>query len=178
MEHKIKLKDVLIIILCVLMVAMGIGYSIMARNLVIKGYTKVSSSSSNSKLNVVITSIDVTDNKTEGTENKNAYVKNPFSAVFESTLSKPGDYIEYIVTIENKGSIDATLDYATLSPKESTYLEFERYGKALDFPELKVGESTTINIKVSFKDMDKLPKDLQHSAKTELLLGYVESVKQ
>lgn len=177
MEHKLKFKDVLIIVLCVLMVTMGIGYSIMARNLVIKGYTKVSSSSSNTKLNVVITSIEVTDNKTEGTENKNAYVKNPISAVFESTLSKPGDYIEYLVTIENKGSIDATLDYANLNPKESPYLVFERYGNALDFPELKVGESTTINIKVSFKDMDKLPDDFQHSAKTELLLRYVESKK-
>ena len=172
MEHKVSLKDVLIIILCVLMVAMGIGYAVVARNLVIKGVTKISS---DSKLNVVITSIEVTDNKTEGTENKIAYVKDSFSAVFESTLSKPGDYIEYVVTIENKGSIDATLSYANLSPTESTYLEFSRYGEALDSPELKAGDTTTINIKVKFKDMDELPSYIRHDAKTELLLGYVES---
>ncbi len=176
MEHKVSFKDVLIMILCVLMVTMGIGYAVVAQNLVIKGVTKVSNSA-NSKLNVVITSIEVTDNKTEGTENKNAYVKNPYSAVFEATLSKPGDYIEYIVKIENKGSIDATLDYANLNPKESEYLEFSRYGEALDNPELKAGEVTTINIKVKFKDIEKMPTNLQHLAKTELSLGYVESIK-
>ncbi len=172
MEKKSRSKDIIIFVLCILMVIMGIGYAVIARDLVLRGVTKISS-----KLNVVITAIDATDNKTDGTRNISSYVKNPVSAAFETRLTKPGDYIEYVVTIENKGTKDATLNYATLNPESSQYIEFERYGEGIDNPVLKVGETTTINIKVKFKNIGNLPSVFEHVARTELLLGYVEYIK-
>ena len=172
MEKKSHFKDIIIFVLCILMVIMGIGYAVVARDLVLRGVTKISS-----KLNVVITAIDVTDNKTEGTKNISSYIESSVSAAFETRLSKPGDYIEYVVTIKNKGNKDAKLSYATLNPESSQYIEFERYGEAIDNPILKVGETTTIKIKVKFKNVGNLPSIFEHIARTELLLGYVEYIK-
>ena len=56
MSHKFNFKDYIIIALCVILIFMGIGYASVARLLVIRSVTRIST---NKDFNVLITSIEL-----------------------------------------------------------------------------------------------------------------------
>ena len=99
-----KKRNIIIGALCSLLVFMGIGYAILSQTLNISGTANMQGNWS-----VKITNMKLLEaNKTGRAEN----VSNTFTdttASFEANLWMPGDSIEYEVTVENQGNIDAVL---------------------------------------------------------------------
>ena len=101
-------KSKLIAFLFVALVFMGIGYAALQTNLNIGGTAKASGT-----FNVEIFSITETqDSISNGGVTTKSATRNATNteATFDTTFVKPGDYVEYKVTIKNTGTIDAVID--------------------------------------------------------------------
>ena len=103
-----KKRNIIIGALCCLLVFMGIGYAILSQTLNISGTANMQGNWS-----VKITNMKLLEaNKTgRATEVSSSYTNT--TASFEADLYMPGDSIEYEVTVENKGNIDAVLQSIT-----------------------------------------------------------------
>ena len=101
-----KKRTLVIGILCCLLVFMGVGFAVMNATLNING-----TATAINTWDVRMTNIEVLE-KSEGATNEEDTKINEdgVTAVFRSDFTKPGDYITYEVTVENKGSIDAVLN--------------------------------------------------------------------
>ena len=101
-----KKRTLVIGILCCLLVFMGVGFAVMNATLNIEG-----TATATNTWDVRMTNIEVTE-KSDGAINEEETKINEdgISANFKTDFTKPGDYIRYKVTIENKGSIDAVLN--------------------------------------------------------------------
>ena len=166
---KNRKKDILLVFLCLCLLLIGVGYSILTQRLVIHGSTKITG-----KFDVRITSIEPTQNKTKKAINNHCEVVNYISASFTADLTEPSDYIEYLVTIKNFGNLDADLKSTMLTLTETDYIKFETYGDAIDNPVLLAGEETTIKIMVKFKNTNYMPDNEHNIASTTLILNYVQ----
>ena len=82
---------------------MGAGYAAFQTRLNITGTSEISSD-----WNIRIISADVTDTNGTGENVKNTY--NDLSASLEANLYEKGDYVEYSIIVENKGTFDAKLE--------------------------------------------------------------------
>ena len=101
-------KSMVIRILCITLVFMGIGYAALHTRLNISGTAR-----SSGIFNVEIFSITETQNSinnggvtTKSTSRENSNTVANYSATF----TKPGDFVEYKMTIKNTGTIDAVVE--------------------------------------------------------------------
>lgn len=102
MNHERKNKNIIIGLLFTIITFMGIGFATLYSELQIEGGTSLSNT-----WNVQITNIEVlnsSDNANAGNPTFNATAAN-----FNASLSAPGDYVSYKITVTNLGSIDAVL---------------------------------------------------------------------
>ncbi|MBQ7136443.1 MAG: hypothetical protein IJO43_00500 [Bacilli bacterium] len=140
-----KLKKIVIFILFIAIFVMSSAYALLYRNLRINGNASVIAS-----WKVGITSIK------EGAKTGNAVSTSVPSytistANFDAQLENPNDSIEYIITIENSGKIDAKLNDITSTQSGNTSIVYEIIG-INENDVLKAGESIEVKIKVSLKD--------------------------
>ena len=95
------------------------------------------------------------------------------SATFSAKLLKPGDTITYVITIQNAGTINATLDSITFTPddeKGSPAISYETTSPATS---LGAGEQTTFTVKVVYDaETTEVP-----SVKTKTITGIIEYVQ-
>ena len=103
MNNNMKKLNVIIIVLSVMILFMGVGYSILATRLSIKGVAKTTG-----KWQIEIVGIEPIENNTSAVS-RDAKIINPTTVEFISDLYAPGDYIQYKITIANSGNIDAKL---------------------------------------------------------------------
>ena len=162
-----KKRNIIIGALCSLLVFMGIGYAILSQTLNISGIANM-----RGNWNVKITNMELlSDNKTGRAEN----VSNTFTdttASFEANLYMPGDSIEYRVTVENQGNIDAVLNdiIQTKTNKD----------KNLKFSNSLIGtEVLTSGSKMSFTMKVEIPEDAEtlpevKVSKYEIKLIYIQ----
>ena len=162
-----KKKNIVIGALCFLLVFMGIGYAILSQTLNISGTANMQGNWS-----VKITNMKLLEaNKTGRTEN----VSNNFTdttASFEANLWMPGDSIEYEVTVENQGNIDAVLKdiIQTKTNKD----------KNLKFSNSLIGtEVLTSGSKMSFTMKAEIPEEAEtlpevKESKYEIQLIYIQ----
>ena len=111
MEKK-NLKNVLIGALLVIIALMAIGYAALATTLTINGTANITS-----HWEVLFTDMK----KVEvggGKDVSSSY--DATSAVFDVELVSPGDYVEYTITVENKGTLDAVLSSYTATNIDGT----------------------------------------------------------
>ena len=105
---------------------MTVGYAAFQTNLDIKGTSKVSSN-----WNVLIT--NVTESNKEGqAETVGSPTWTDLTAYMEANLYQKGDYVEYEVTVENRGTLDAKLESITDNIKttnEAIKISFTGYTK-------------------------------------------------
>ena len=105
---------------------MTVGYAAFQTNLDIKGTSKVSSN-----WNVLIT--NVTESNKEGqAETVGSPSWTDLTAYMEANLYQKGDYVEYEVTVENRGTLDAKLESITDNIKttnEAIKISFTGYTK-------------------------------------------------
>ncbi|MCI9063823.1 MAG: hypothetical protein HFJ17_04405 [Clostridia bacterium] len=144
--NQIEKKYIILGSLCAFLVTLVVGYAAFQSVLKIKGTSTITSNWDIQITNIVSKNIQGTaSNKEEPSYNN----ENGLSATFKTNLETPGDSIEYDITIENKGNINAKLDKITLSDSKSTAIKFTTTGLE-EGNQLKVGESTILTVKVEY----------------------------
>ncbi len=143
MREKRKNKTIIISLLGLLCI-MTAGYAAFQTNLKIKGTSNI-----NSNWEVVITSV-TESNKAGGAETVGAPTWTNLTAYMEANLYEKGDYVEYDVTVENKGTLDAKLENITdniKSSNEAVKISFSGYTKG---QKLEKGKNQVIKVKVEY----------------------------
>ena len=134
----------LLIILTGILCLMGIGYSAFSSNLKISGTSSVSSS-----WDIAITGIS--DAKVEGlAEETHTPTWDRLTASMEADLYQKGDSVSYDVTIENRGTLDATLEDISQNVKstnEAVRIMFTGYTKG---QVLKSKSSQVVTVKIEY----------------------------
>ena len=138
-------RNIIIFSLVVILFCMVVGYSAFQTKLEIKGTSKVTSN----------WDIEIT-NVTEGTpsgfaENTVAPFWDKTTANMEATLFASGDAMEYDVTIENKGTLDAKLNDILTNLEnnnsEAVLITFSGYTKG---EVLKAKTSKVVHVKIEY----------------------------
>ena len=145
MHRSKKKRNIIIFSLVGVLLCMVVGYAAFQTRLEIKGTSKVTSN-----WNILIT--NVTDGEASGSaENATKPSWKDTSASMEANLYDKGDAMEYDVTIENKGTIDAKLnDILTNlqnSNSDAVIITFSGYTKG---EVLQAGGSKLIHVKIEY----------------------------
>ena len=130
-----RTKNIIIITLLIVISVMAVGYSAFATQLSVNGTAEIIG-----EWDVKIVGVEAQD-ISEGCEAGTPQYTNT-SVTFDAKLVKPGDSISYKVTIENAGTIDATL--GTVIFKESDGSPAINYITTELQQSLKAGETTRI----------------------------------
>ena len=162
-----KKRNIIIGALCCLLVFMGIGYAILSQTLNISGTANMQGNWS-----VKITNMKLLEaNKTGRAEN----VSNTFTdttASFEANLWMPGDSIEYEVTVENQGNIDAVLkDIIQTKTNKDKNLKFSN--SLIGTEVLTSGSKMSFTMKVEIPEEAETLPEVKES-KYEIQLIYIQ----
>ena len=145
MHRSKKKRNIVIFSLIGVLFCMGIGYAAFNTELKISGTSKVTSN-----WDIEITNV-TPGTPTGSAENTVAPKWDALTASMEADLYEKGDAMEYDVTIENKGTIDAKLnDILTNienSNSEAVNITFSGYTKG---EVLKSGSIKIIHVKIEY----------------------------
>lgn len=145
-----KKRNILIVALFVAIVAMSVGYAALAQVLNINGTANIAA-----EWNVEITNIEVKEQF--GATDRELPTFTSKTATFDVNLEYPGASSTYLVTVENKGTINAKLseitgiDAANLTDPASVQYTVTKTDLN---DELNVGESKTFEVKVEWLSTD------------------------
>ena len=147
---------------------MTAGYAAFQTNLKIKGTSSVSSN-----WDIKITNVTQA-NKTGSAEEAKAPTWNNLTAYMEANLYEKGDAIEYDVTVENNGTLDASLDEITeniQTTNEAVKITFSGYNKG---EKLYKNTSQIIKVKIEYNpDINGTPEE--GSGEISIDLNYVQA---
>ena len=137
-------RNYIIIGLCAILVIMGVGYAAFQSQLRISGTSNIASN-----FLVRITGIRVSSQSGGAADKPEVTTYTDTTATFGTTLQSPGDTITYDITIENQGSIDATLKTISKTDASNSAIIFETSGVNEGDP-LNVGEIATMQVTVTY----------------------------
>ena len=162
-----KKRNIIIGALCCLLVFMGIGYAVLSQTLNISGIANMKGN-----WNVKITNMELLSENKTGRAEEVSHSFTDTTATFTADLYMPGDSIEYRVTVENQGNIDALLKSITpTTTNRSKGIKFS-YSE-IDNTVLTAGKTITFTMKVEFlEDATSIPK--VENVKYNLELVYVQ----
>ena len=148
-----KKRNIIIGALCSLLVFMGIGYAILSQTLNISGIANM-----RGNWNVKITNMELLSENKTGRAEEVSHSFTDTTATFEANLYMPGDSIEYRVTVENQGNIDALLK--SIIPTTTNRSEGIKFSHSeIDNTVLTAGKKITFTMKVEFlEDATSIPK--------------------
>ena len=148
-----KKRNIIIGALCSLLVFMGIGYAILSQTLNISGIANM-----RGNWNVKITNMELLSENKTGRAEEVSHSFTDTTATFEANLYMPGDSIEYRVTVENQGNIDAILkSIIPTTTNKSSGIKFSH--SEIDNTVLTAGKKITFTMKVEFlEDATSIPK--------------------
>ena len=176
-----KKRNIIIGSLCAVLLLMVVGYAAFNSVLKIKGTSNISSN-----WDIKITSITSNVLKGNATNASEPTGVNTLTASFETNLVSPGDSMEYVITVTNSGSLNATLEKITMSQPDNEYVTFAasingetiNAGENMTFTEatqtLNAGESKDITVQVTFKDVT-ISKMEPTTSKLNLTLDYAQA---
>ena len=84
-------------------IGLAVGYAVLSQQLNINGTGGIASD-----FNILFT--DIQEGMMNGAITVNKQITNSTTATFTIDLSKPGDSGEYLITVENRGNIDAYVE--------------------------------------------------------------------
>ena len=162
-----KKRNIIIGALCSLLVFMGIGYAILSQTLNISGIANM-----RGNWNVKITNMELLSENKTGRAEEVSHSFTDTTATFEANLYMPGDSIEYEVTVENQGNIDALLK--SITPTTTNRSEGIKFSHSeIDNTVLTAGKKITFTMKVEFSEgATSIPK--VDNVKYNLELVYVQ----
>ena len=152
--------------LCMILVIMGVGYAAFSSQLKISGTSNITSNWS-----VKIT--DIQSKVVSGTPaNASAPTHTDTTATFRTTLTSPGDTMQYDVTVLNEGDIDAKLDKITVPESTNPAIGFEVKGIE-EGSLLEAKQTALLTVTVKYNDVTEQPSDL--TADLEVTLDYSQA---
>ena len=152
--------------LCMILVIMGVGYAAFSSQLRISGTSNITSNWS-----VKIT--DIQSKVVNGTPtNASEPTHTDTTATFRTTLTSPGDTMQYDVTVSNEGDIDAKLDKITVPESTNPAIGFEVTGIE-EGSLLEAKQTATLTVTVKYNDVTEQPSDL--TADLEVTLDYSQA---
>ena len=152
--------------LCMILVIMGVGYAAFQSQLRISGTSNITSNWS-----VKIT--DIQSKVVNGTPtNASAPTHTDTTATFRTTLTSPGDTMQYDVTVSNEGDIDAKLDKITIPESTNPAIGFEVSGIE-EGSLLEAKQTATLTVTVKYNDVTEQPSNL--TADLEVTLDYSQA---
>ena len=162
-----KKRNIIIGALCSLLVFMGIGYAILSQTLNISGIANM-----RGNWNVKITNMELLSENKTGRAVEVSHSFTDTTATFTADLYMPGDSIEYRVTVENQGNIDALLK--SITPTTTNRSEGIKFSHSeIDNTVLTAGKTITFTMKVEFlEDATSIPN--VENVKYNLELVYVQ----
>ena len=162
-----KKRNIIIGALCCLLVFMGIGYAILSQTLNISGIANMKGN-----WNVKITNMELLSENKTGRAEEVSHSFTDTTATFTADLYMPGDSIEYRVTVENQGNIDALLK--SITPTTTNKSEGIKFSHSeIDNTVLTAGKTITFTMKVEFlEDATSIPN--VENVKYNLELVYVQ----
>ena len=170
MEEDMKQKKIIIGVLCLVVCIMAVGFAAFSTTLNINGTASIESNWS-----VEFTNIQEVS-KSSGVSINNPPTASGTSATFDVDLESPGDNIEYQITVENKGTLDAIISNINASETGSDAIKFE-------ISNIKVGDklasktSTTFNITISYDESITSQPEITNN-KLTVSITYVQDVGQ
>ena len=162
-----KKRNIIIGALCCLLVFMGIGYAILSQTLNISGIANMKGN-----WNVKITNMELLSENKTGRAVEVSHSFTDTAATFTADLYMPGDSIEYRVTVENQGNIDAVLKSITpTTTNKNVNIKFSH--STIDNTVLTAGKTISFTMKVEFlEDATTIPN--VENVKYNLELVYVQ----
>ena len=159
-----KKRNIIIGALCSLLVFMGIGYAILSQTLNISGIANMKGN-----WNVKITNMELLSENKTGRAVEVSHSFTDTTATFTADLYMPGDSIEYRVTVENQGNIDAVLK--SITPTTTNRSEGIKFSHSeIDNTVLTAGKTITFTMKVEFlEDATSIPNVENVSYNLELV---------
>ena len=152
--------------LCMILVIMGVGYAAFQSQLRISGTSNVTSNWS-----VKIT--DIQSKVVNGTPaNASEPTHTDTTATFRTTLTSPGDTMQYDVTVSNEGDIDAKLDRINVPESTNPAIGFEVTGIE-EGSLLEAKQTAILTVTVKYNDVTEQPTDL--TADLEVTLDYSQA---
>ena len=152
--------------LCMILVIMGVGYAAFSSQLRISGTSNITSNWS-----VKIT--DIQSKVVSGTPtNASEPTHTDTTAIFRTTLTSPGDTMQYDVTVSNEGDIDAKLDKITIPESTNPAIGFEVKGIE-EGSLLEAKQTAKLTVTVKYNDVTEQPSNL--TADLEVTLDYSQA---
>ena len=162
-----KKRNIIIGALCCLLVFMGIGYAILSQTLNISGTANMKGN-----WNVRITNMELLSENKTGRAEEVSHSFTDTTATFTADLYMPGDSIEYRVTVENQGNIDALLK--SITPTTTNKSEGIKFSHSeIDNTVLTAGKTITFTMKVEFLESATSIPNVEN-VKYNLELVYVQ----
>ena len=143
-----KKRTLVIGILCCLLVFMGVGFAVMNATLNINGTATAINTWS-----IVIDSITPIDNDTNAKSILAQVGTNKTEASFEVDFTKPGDYLEYEIVVNNEGSIDGYVEGLSFAYEDQTSEDnslFKITSNAQTGVYINAGESISFKVKIEY----------------------------
>jgi len=163
-------KKTIMIIMCIAILCMIVGYAAFSTALKINGTANIAST-----WQVLFTKIEEVS-KTSGVTIKSAPTASGTTATFNLDVQFPGDTIVYKITVENQGTIDAIINDITASKTGNDAIKFNITGiKKGDI--LVKGTGTTFNVEITYDvNTNKQPTDLNEALTMEI--NYIQYAGQ
>ena len=162
-----KRRKIVICLLCSVLLLMTVGYAAFQTQFSIKGNTKITSN-----WDIRITNVTET-NKTGSGESTNPPTWTNLTANMEADLYEKGDSVEYDITIENKGTLDAKLENIITNVKsnnEAIKISFSGYAKG---EKLFKNESKIIKAKIEYNS--DFNGKAEGSGEVEIVFNYTQA---
>ena len=146
---KFKRKKLIFLSLLLILI-MGIGYSAISSSLKIDSTAKVEANTWNITKEIIYK---------DGNVNNNQVTINDDTLTFSSTLHNEYDYYDFIIKVENKGTIDASLETLNLSSLTQEQQNLVKYqvtytdGTKINIGDiLPAGKTTKLLVRVEYKE--------------------------
>ena len=147
MAQRRNKKNMIIVALLIISGVMTIAYSALSSKLVINGTSNITS-------NFRVLFTDIQEGTMNSAETKNKSFEDT-TATFQVDLKKPGSSAEYILTVENQGSLDAYLESIEgideANAASPTYITFKLSG-ITRYTRLNVGDTKTFKVIVTYDE--------------------------
>lgn len=171
-----KNGNIYFIIIFLLSISLGLGYSIISTTLKINGTTTIKKAN----WDVHFDNVQV-NNASTSTSNNISLNSDYTQLTFTTTLEEPGDFYEFNVDVVNDGSIDAmvsTIATTGLTTAQQEYISFTATyadGTAINAKDkLTAQTSKNILVRVNYKNVDKIFEEDQLINLT-LTITYVQA---
>ena len=164
MHREYKKRKIIIFSLIGILLLMAVGYSAFQTKLNITSTSNITS----------VWDVEITNIQTKEINGLAENVYDPtytkLEANMEANFYEPGDYITYIITVSNLGTLDATLDSIKLNMPQEDVINFKVEG-ATSKEKLKVGEHKDIEVTMEYTGNN--PDNIS-SVEMDVNLDYVQ----